>query len=129
MASTTENKPLTSTATAYADQAAQTADSAIRSTQRMANDALEGLSEKVQDVRNQAAPTINRLASQAEDAARRGMAAVKESTQQLREKAVQATDSTVTYIKDDPIKAMLIAAATGAALMALVSLLGRSSRD
>lgn len=129
MASTTENKPFTSTATGYADQAAQTADSAIRSTQRMANDALEGLSEKVQDVRSQAAPTINRLASQAEDAARRGMAAVKESTQQLREKAVQATDSTVTYIKDDPIKAMLIAAATGAALMALVSLMGRSSRN
>jgi ElaB/YqjD/DUF883 family membrane-anchored ribosome-binding protein len=56
------------------------------------------------------------------------VAAVKESTQQLREKAVQASDTTVSYIRDEPIKAMLIAAATGAALMALVGLLGRSSR-
>lgn len=126
MASSTESKPFASTAAGYADQAAQSAENAIKSTQRMANDALEGLSDKVQDVRNQAAPTINRLATQAEDAARRGIAAVKESTQQLREKAVHATDTTAAYIKDDPIKAMLIAAATGAALMALISLMGRS---
>lgn len=126
MASSTESKPFASTAAGYADQAAQSAENAIKSTQRMANDALEGLSEKVQDVRSQATPAINRLATQAEDAARRGIAAVKESTQQLREKAVHATDTTAAYIKDDPIKAMLIAAATGAALMALISLMGRS---
>jgi ElaB/YqjD/DUF883 family membrane-anchored ribosome-binding protein len=129
MISTNENRSMASTATDYADQAAQSADSAIKSTQRLANDALEGLSNKVQKVRDQAAPTINRLTGQAEDAARRSMAAVKDSTAQLRDKAAQASDSTVTYIKDEPLKAMLIAAATGAALMALVGLLGRSSRN
>ncbi|MEO6410214.1 MAG: hypothetical protein ABIO45_15880 [Burkholderiaceae bacterium] len=126
MASTFETKPLSSTAGDYADQAASKADSAIKSTQKMANDALDTLSDKVDDIRSQAAPTINRLATKAEDAARRGIAAVKDTTQQLRDKANQATDTTVTYIKDDPIKAMLIAAATGAALMALLSLMGRS---
>ena len=126
MASTSETKPFSSTANEYADQAAQKADTAIKSTQKMATDALDSLSDKVQDMRSQAAPTINRLATQAEDAARRGIAAVKDTTQQLREKATQATDTTVTYIKDDPIKAMLIAAATGAALMALLTLMGRS---
>ena len=126
MASTSETKPFSSTANEYADQATQKADTAIRSTQKMATDALDTLSDKVQDMRSQAAPTINRLATQAEDAARRGIAAVKDTTQQLREKATQATDTTVTYIKDDPIKAMLIAAATGAALMALLTMMGRS---
>lgn len=126
MASTSESKPYTSTANEYTDKATQKADDAIKSTQRMANDAMDSLSDKVEDLRSQAGPTINRLATQAEDAARRGIAAVKENTQQLREKAMQATDTTVTYIKDDPIKAMLIAAATGAALMALVSMMGRS---
>ena len=126
MASTSETKPFASTATGYADQAAQKADSAIKSTKTMATEALDTLSDKVQDMRNQASPTINRLATQAEDAARRGMAAVKESTQQLREKATQASDTTAAYIKEDPMKAMLFAAATGAALMALVSLMGRS---
>lgn len=42
--------------------------------------------------------------------------------------AARATDSTVSYIKDEPVKAMLIAAATGAALAALMSLLSRSRR-
>ena len=46
---------------------------------------------------------------------------------QLRDQAVRASDKTVGYIKDEPMKAMLIAAAAGAALMALVALLGRSN--
>ena len=33
---------------------------------------------------------------------------------------------TVACVKDEPIKAMLIAAATGAVLMGIVSMLGRS---
>jgi ElaB/YqjD/DUF883 family membrane-anchored ribosome-binding protein len=33
---------------------------------------------------------------------------------------------TVAYVKDEPIKAMLIAAATGALLMGLITLISRS---
>ena len=80
---------------------------------------------KVEDLRNQAA----RVSSQAEAAARRGMEAVRDGSQQLRERAQRATDQTVAYVKDEPIKSMLIAAATGAVLMALVSLMGRSRND
>ena len=43
------------------------------------------------------------------------MEAVRDTSQQLRERALQAQDMTVAYVKDEPIKAMLIAAATGAA--------------
>ena len=45
---------------------------------------------------------------------------------QLREQASHTTEATVRYIQRDPLKAVLIAAASGAALMALVSLLSRS---
>ena len=62
----------------------------------------------------------------AEAAARRGMEAVRDTSQQLRERALQAQDMTVAYVKDEPIKAMLIAAATGALLMGIISMLGRS---
>jgi len=72
---------------------------------------------------------MNRVTSQAEAAARRGMEAVRDTSQQLRERAQMATDTTVGYIKDEPIKAMLIAAATGALLMGLVSMMGRSRDD
>ena len=109
-----------------ADHAADSANSAIRSTQNIANAAFDRLSDKVESARDQAAPLLDRMSSQAEAAARRSLEAVRETSAQLRERAMKASDTTVGYIKDEPVKAMLIAAATGAALMALVSLMGRS---
>ena len=106
-----------------ADQAANTADNAIKSTQRATNNAFDSLAGGVQNLRQQAAPAINRAGALAQQ----GVDTVRDSAQQLRERALQATDSTVNYIKEEPIKAMLIAAATGAGLMALLSLLTRSS--
>jgi ElaB/YqjD/DUF883 family membrane-anchored ribosome-binding protein len=108
------------------DNAADAAQGAIRSTQRTTDQALGRLSDTVDDMRSKAGPMLNKVTSQAEAAARRGMEAVRDTSQQLRERAVQAQDMTVAYVKDEPIKAMLIAAATGAVLMGLISMLGRS---
>ncbi|MEF7614622.1 hypothetical protein V4F39_11940 [Aquincola sp. MAHUQ-54] len=116
-------------ATDIADQAARTADGAIRSTQRVANESLDQLSDKIHELRDSAVPAINRLANEAESLARRGLDSVRERTAQIRDGAVRVSDNTVGYIKDEPVKSMLIAAATGAALMALVSLISRSRRD
>ena len=111
---------------AIADHAAQSADRAIKSTQRVANEALDGLASSVQDLHQQAAPLLNRVGEQASAMAQRGVDAVRDSSAQLRERALQASDTTVSYIKDEPIKAMLIAAGAGAALMAVLSLMTRS---
>lgn len=127
VSSTTQ--PLAQQGQDIADKAAGTAQSAIHSTQRAADGVLDNLSAKVEDLRGQAAPLLNRVSSQAEAAARRGIEAVRDTSQQLREKAMRASDNAVGYVKDEPIKAMLIAAATGAALMGLIALLSRSSRD
>lgn len=51
---------------------------------------------------------------------------VHDTSHQLRVKAEHASDHTVRYVQHEPVKAMLMAAATGAALMALVSLISRS---
>lgn len=69
---------------------------------------------------------LNKVTSQAEAAARGGMEAMSDTSQQLRERALQASDMIVAYVKDEPIKAMLIAAATGALLMGIISLISRS---
>jgi ElaB/YqjD/DUF883 family membrane-anchored ribosome-binding protein len=69
---------------------------------------------------------LNRLSNQAEATARRGVEAMRDTSAQIRERALKASDNTVGYIKDEPLKAMLIAAAAGAALMALLGLIGRS---
>jgi len=110
------------------DQTAASADQAIRATQRVANEALDSLSGSVQDIRIQAAPMLNRTSDQIGALTQRGVDAVRDSSQQLRQKALHASDSAVGYIKDEPVKAMLIAAATGAALMALIGLMARSRR-
>lgn len=118
--------PLQSQTNSLADQAANTASKAIASTQRAANHALDSLADGVQDLRRDGVPIINRATEQVSVFAQHGLDAVREGSQHLRDKAQHASDSTVNYIKDEPVKAMLIAAATGAALMALVSLMGRS---
>jgi len=128
MDTVTTPRALASEAQGYADKAADGANSAIRSTQNVANSAFDRMSDKVDDVRNQAAPILNRLSSQAEQAARRSADAIRETSAQLRERAMLASDQTVGYIKDEPVKAVLIAAATGAVLMALIALMSRSSR-
>jgi ElaB/YqjD/DUF883 family membrane-anchored ribosome-binding protein len=120
------SKKPTETSNHLVDQAAQSADNAIQSTRRLADDTLDSLAGGVQDLRQQATPMLNRVGEQASALASRGAAAVRDGSQQLRDRAMHASDSTIGYIKDEPVKAMLIAAATGAALMAMLSLLTRS---
>jgi ElaB/YqjD/DUF883 family membrane-anchored ribosome-binding protein len=103
-----------------ADQAANSAEQAIRSTQRMANEKLDSLAHGVQGLRDQAAPLLERASEKASALAQRGVDAVRDGSHQLRERAHRASDGTLNYIKDEPVKSMLFAAAAGALLMALL---------
>ena len=69
---------------------------------------------------SQAVDSIGRVMEQ-------GMDRVRETGNQVRDSANRASVGTVNYIRHDPVKSVLIAAATGAALMALVGLLTRSN--
>jgi ElaB/YqjD/DUF883 family membrane-anchored ribosome-binding protein len=51
---------------------------------------------------------------------------IRETTQRLIDTADDASSRTRGYIKHEPVKAVLIAAATGAALMALLSLVNHT---
>lgn len=72
------------------------------------------------------ASTATHLQEQASTLAHRGLNAVQDSAHQLRKTAEHTGDVTVRYIQNEPVKAVLIAAATGAALMALAGLIGRA---
>jgi ElaB/YqjD/DUF883 family membrane-anchored ribosome-binding protein len=95
------------------NQSAQSAEDTVKQSQNLANNAVDGVQEALQDMSRQGAPLLDSF---------------KDSSHQLRVKAAQASDDTVNYIKHEPVKSMLIAAATGAALMALISLF-TSRRD
>lgn len=86
----------------------------------------EPITTTINDAANQVAPLLDRATNQASALAQRSLHAMQDSALQLREKAAHTGDVTVRYIQNDPIKAVLIAAATGAVLMGVVSLLSRS---
>ena len=50
----------------------------------------------------------------------------REMAEQMRRRALQASDTALAYARDEPMKSLLIAAAAGALLMGLVSLMVRS---
>ncbi len=83
-----------------ADRLALSADSAIHSTQYAANKAFDRLSGGVESLRGRAGPLMERATAKAEAGKH--------------------------YIEERPVKALLIAAATGAALAMLLSWMGRS---
>jgi ElaB/YqjD/DUF883 family membrane-anchored ribosome-binding protein len=105
-----------------ADHAALSAEQAIHATQAAANVALDSLTSAVRAAHDETAPLLNRANQKASAMAQRGREAVQHSAQQLRDQAQRAQDGTVRYIQAEPVKSLLIAAATGAALMAIISL-------
>jgi len=111
------------------DQAVASTDQAIRSTQRVANEALSGLAGSAQNLREHAAPMVDRVAERASTLAHHGADAVRDRSHQLSEGAHRLADGTRGYVRDEPVKSLLIAAATGAVLMALLSFLGSSRRQ
>ena len=74
-----------------------------------------------QDIAGQAA-------DQAQDLGRRGVAAARDTAQQALDAASDVAESMIGYTKKNPAKALLIAAASGALLMALAKVLS-PSRD
>ena len=87
---------------------------------------MDGVAGSVKELRNEVAPMVNQVAERASALAQRGADALHRGSQPLIDKAQHAADSTTSYIRAEPVKAMLIAAATGAALMGLVTLVNRS---
>lgn len=111
------------------DQVADSASNAIHATQRAADGGLGRLDSRVQDLRNQAAPALDRAARRAEELAGRGSQALRDTSRRIRDSAAYASDSTVQYVRDQPVKSVLIAAAAGALIVALFSLFGGRSDD
>lgn len=110
----------------FADPTAQSADQAKKSLSRVADDATVAVTDNVRDIRQQATPLINRATKQASALAHRGVDTLRDTSQRLRETALRASDNSVKYIKEEPVKSVLMAAAAGAVLTALVRRMSRS---
>lgn len=114
-------KTLGDEASNLAHEAALGTEHAIRSTQHLAQQGLDGLGT----ARAQTGAALQQLAHDTGALTHRGMEALRDGGQQLREKSSHARQATAEYIQHEPIKSVLIAAAVGAGLMGLLTLLSR----
>jgi ElaB/YqjD/DUF883 family membrane-anchored ribosome-binding protein len=116
------------TGQALADKAAEKAQSGVRVAQDAAKGAGDALSGKIEDVRSEAGTVVNRSVKRVQSAGRQRMAAMTDMAGQARDMASNASDSIVAYTKQNPVKALAIAAASGAVLYAVIKALS-PSRD
>lgn len=133
MATPTTTLPRASSAAATSEQmvdmAADKADQSVSSAKRIANETLDHLQDGIARVREGVPSAVARTASQVEEIARRSAERARELRDDVSHKVERATDQTVGYIKDEPVKAILIAAGVGAALALIIGSLSRSKRS
>ena len=112
----------------FAEPTIQSADLAKNLTSISADDAIGGFTDNVKDTWQRQAPSIDRVTEQASALAQSGVDAVRDTSQRLREKAIRASDTSMKYIREEPVKSMLMFAAAGVVLTALVKRMSRSRR-
>ena len=108
------------------DHVAESASRAIHNTQEVADKALLGLDNKLQNLRQQTSPRYDEAAERVNALAQQGVQSMRDTSHRLSESAHKVTEDTRHYVREEPVKSLLYAAAAGALLMGLASLLARS---
>jgi ElaB/YqjD/DUF883 family membrane-anchored ribosome-binding protein len=114
---------------AFADKAADKLQSGIRDARQSVSTAASSASNKVEAMRSGVGPAIDNASGNAQGLLRQGRDAVSDATRKAQDFAYDAQDSIVTYTRHKPVKALLIAAAAGAALITLMRAFSSSKRD
>jgi ElaB/YqjD/DUF883 family membrane-anchored ribosome-binding protein len=104
------------TTSEHFNRAAAALKSAERDAQAAIGSAVDGLTSAYGDAK----PMLSRWSESARDYASDGYAAARDQAAALKDRSQKAVESTRGYVSDEPIKSLLIAAAVGAAVIALV---------
>lgn len=105
------------------DEAARKARAGIDAGESYAKRAVDRIAERATEWREEAVPAVKHAAERAEDYARQSAQWVRDRGERVRTSVVRASDNTVGYVREDPVRAVLMAAAAGALLYAVVRLL------
>ena len=109
-----------------ADKAADAVQGGVRNTQALVDETGNKLSGGAESLRGKTGPAIDRLTGEAKATAQQGFAAMNNAARQIRSTAAGASDSVINYTKENPVQALLLAAASGALAVALVRAVARS---
>lgn len=85
--------------------------------------AAEDAQASTEELRSAAADAYQRAKSKLEDLAHRGADKAAAVGSAAKERYTEASDKTVAYIRDEPVKSVLIAAAAGALIATIVTAL------
>jgi ElaB/YqjD/DUF883 family membrane-anchored ribosome-binding protein len=104
------------------------AAAALTAAQRDAHAAIDSAVDGIASAYTEGQPLLARLGRQTRGYAHDSMDAMRQAAGDARERGLRAVDSTRGYVRDEPLKSLLIAAAVGAAVIGLVELV-RVRRD
>ena len=111
-----ETQLSTATYSDHFNRAAASLKAAERDAQAAISSAVDGLTSAYGETK----PLLSRANQRAREMAHDGYDAARERAAALRDRGQQAVESTRGYVQDEPIKSLLVAAAVGAAVIALV---------
>lgn len=117
------------TAAELADEFRQTAHDAVETSRAYAQNAVNAAGEKVRDIRREAEPTMEQIAARVQQAVQRGLDSATKTSARAQRRIEEAADVTGRYIADQPVRSVLLAAAAGAAITALIVLATRRHDD
>ena len=121
--------PSTKTARQLSDDMLQSTEQAVESTRALANESLDQASSKVRELQSSFKPAFEEVAERAKQALSRGLDTATETRLQAQKSLGRYADATGRYVAEQPVKSVLIAAATGAALAALLIAATRNGRN
>ena len=110
----------TSLSTATSSEHFNRAAAALKAAERDAHAAIDSAVDGLASAYSETKPLLSRVGKQARGYVNDGYDAARQQAAALRERGERAVDSTRGYVRDEPLKSLLIAAAVGAAVIALV---------
>ena len=109
-----------SNATASSSEHFDRAAASLKAAERDARTAIDSAVDGLASAYGEAKPMLSRAGQRARAMAHDGYDAARQRAADLRDRGQQAVESTRGYVQDEPLKSLLIAAAVGAAVIALV---------
>ena len=104
-----------------ADNVLSSAQATIGKTRSLADDAIDSVDDTVRELRREAGPALDRLASSAQSLASRSRELAAEARDRAREKAQGYVDATGRHVSENPVQSLLLGVAAGALIGTLLA--------
>lgn len=103
------------------DQVLNSAEKAVDNARSLASGTLDQAAGKMRHMLGSIDPVVERLTTQAQKLARQSLDMAAEASDRAQRSMHRYADVTTRYVANEPVKAVLIAAAVGAAVALLVA--------